>query len=103
MRGRKSGMCKCRVGEIGQNAGFGHRKPWTALLMSGHVEMRPWTRNQTNKALCLRICVCICTSVPACLFIGGKGTSWATWNPRGNRDRSSGAQGKVCHPIVLEN
>lgn len=42
-------------------------------------------------------------SVPACVFIGGKGTSWATWNPRGNRDWPSGTQGKVCHPIVLES
>lgn len=36
-------------------------------------------------------------------FIGGTGTSWATWNPRGNRDWPSGTQGEVCHPIVMES
>lgn len=51
----------------------------------------------------LSMCICVYTSAPACLFIGGKGTCWATWNPRGNRDRPSGTQGKVCHPTVLEN
>lgn len=47
--------------------------------------------------------LCIHKSVAACLFIGGKGTSWATWNPRGTRDWPSGTQGKVCYPILLEN
>lgn len=47
--------------------------------------------------------LCIHKSVPACLFIGGKGTSWTTWNPRGTRDWPSGTQGKVCYPILLEN
>lgn len=36
-------------------------------------------------------------------FIGGTGTSRATWNPRGDRDWPSGTQGKVCHPIVMES
>lgn len=73
----------------------------TTLLRSSHKEKRPWTHN--IKAECLCIYVCIYMSVPACVFIGGKGTSWATWNPRGNRDWPSRTQGKVCHPIVLES
>lgn len=36
-------------------------------------------------------------------FIGGTGTSRATWNPRGNRDWPSGTQGEICHPIVMES
>lgn len=65
----------------------------TTLLMSSHKEKRPWTHNNKAECLCmyvyLHVCPCLC-------FIGGKGTSWATWNPRGNRDWPSRTQGKVA-------
>lgn len=52
---------------------------------------------------CNYLCAFVSTSLSLLVFIGGKGTSWATWNPRGTRDWPSGTQGKVCYPILLEN
>lgn len=52
---------------------------------------------------CNCLCAFVSTSLSLLVFIGGKGTSWATWNPRGTRDWPSGTQGKVCYPILLEN
>lgn len=54
----------------------------------------PWPRTHTHTAACASPLVSAHVS-PCLCFIGGKGTFWPTWNPRGNWDRPSGTQGTI--------